>query len=89
MHNMSLSVVALEKYSGEPEQIHRSMSLSNEEWLILSQCVEAFTASHRANHSQVVATYVTRGQLDMAVEEAAKMNSLLQQLDKLQAKLIS
>jgi hypothetical protein len=73
----------------EAEEIHRSVNLSNHEWLVLSQCTESFSAAYRESHSQVIATYVTRGQLDLAVEEAAKMNGLLQQLDKIQAKLVS
>jgi hypothetical protein len=39
-------------------------------------------------HSQTIATYVTRGQLDEAQQEANRMNTLLQTLDKLQAKLV-
>lgn len=70
------------------EEITRSVTLTNDQWLILSQCVEAFTDTYRKQHSQTIATYVTRKQLDVAVEEAQKMNSLLQQLDKLQAKLV-
>lgn len=73
----------------EAEEIYRSVNLSNQEWLVLSQCAESFSAAYRESHSQVIATYVTRGQLDLAVEEAAKMNVLLQQLDKIQAKLVS
>lgn len=69
-------------------EIERSVTLTNDQWLILSQCVEAFSDTYRKQHSQTVATYVTRGQIDIAVSEAQKMNSLLQQLDKLQAKLV-
>jgi hypothetical protein len=50
--------------------------------------VEAFSDTYRKQHSQTVATYVTRGQLDHAVDEARKMNELLQQLDRLQAKIV-
>jgi inhibitor of KinA sporulation pathway (predicted exonuclease) len=71
-----------------PQEITRSVTLTNDQWLILSQCVEAFADTYRKQHSQTVATYVTRGQLDHAVNEARKMNELLQQLDKLQAKLV-
>ena len=70
------------------QEITRSVTLTNDLWLILSQCVEAFADTYRKQHSQTVATYVTRGQLDNAVDEARKMNELLQQLDKLQAKLV-
>ena len=70
------------------QEITRSVTLTNDQWLILSQCVEAFADTYRKQHSQTVATYVTRGQLDNAVDEARKMNELLQQLDKLQAKLV-
>jgi hypothetical protein len=70
------------------QEIQRSVILSNNDWLIISQCVEAFSDTYRKQHSQTIATYVTRGQLDVAVDEAQKMNSLLQTLDKLQAKLV-
>jgi len=70
------------------EEISRSVTLTNDQWLVLSQCVEAFSDTYRKRHSQTVATYVTRGQLDVAVDEARKMNELLQTLDKLQAKLV-
>ena len=69
-------------------EISRSVTLTNEQWLILSQCVEAFADTYRKQHSQTVATYVTRGQLDVAVSEAQKMNTLLMQLDKLQAAIV-
>jgi hypothetical protein len=70
------------------EEITRSVTLTNDQWLILSQCVEAFSDTYRKQHSQTIATYVTRGQLDQAQVEARKMNELLQQLDKLQACLV-
>ena len=70
------------------EEIKRSVTLTNDQWLILSQCVEAFADTYRKQHSQTIATYVTRKQLDVAVSEAQKMNDLLQTLDKLQAKLV-
>jgi hypothetical protein len=70
------------------EEISRSVTLTNDQWLVLSQCVEAFSDTYRKRHSQTVATYVTRGQLDVAVDEARKMNELLHTLDKLQAKLV-
>lgn len=69
-------------------ELRRSVTLSNENWLVLSQCVEAFADTYRKRHSQTIATYVTRNQLDIAVEEAKKMNALLQTLDKLQASII-
>ena len=70
------------------EELTRSVTLTNDQWLVLSQCVEAFSDTYRKQHSQTIATYVTRGQLDIAVDEAQKMNALLQTLDKLQAKLV-
>ena len=70
------------------EEIKRSVTLTNDQWLIISQCVEAFSDTYRKQHSQTIATYVTRKQLDMAVVEAQKMNDLLQTLDTLQAKLV-
>ncbi len=70
------------------DEISRSVTLTNDQWLILSQCVESFSDTYRKQHSQTVATYVTRGQLAEAQSEAKKMNQLLQQLDKLQALLV-
>ena len=70
------------------EEITRSVTLTNDQWLVLSQCVEAFSDTYRKQHSQTIATYVTRGQLDQAQVEAARMNDLLHTLDKLQAKLV-
>ena len=70
------------------EEIHRSVTLSNDSWLVLSQCVEAFADTYRKRHSEMIATLVTRGQLDLAVTEAQKMNALIQRLDKLQASII-
>ena len=70
------------------EEITRSVNLTNDQWLILSQCVESFSDTYRKQHSQTIATYVTRNQLDQAQVEARKMNELLQTLDKLQAKLV-
>ena len=70
------------------EEIQRSVTLTNDQWLIISQCVESFADTYRKQHSQTIATYVTRGQLDQAQVEAQKMNDLLQTLDKLQAKVV-
>ena len=72
--------------SGEP--ISRSVNATNDEWLIISQCVEAFADTYRKNQSLVIATYVTRGQTDEAVIEASKMNMMLQRLDQIQAKVV-
>jgi hypothetical protein len=81
---MDLIVIA-----GEPEnEIRRSVELTNEQWSILAMCAESYAETFRSRHSQIIATYVTRGQLEQAQAEAVKMNSLLQQLDKLQAKLL-
>ena len=82
------SIVVNVPQSDEAEEIFRSVNLSNNDWLILSQCVESFAGTYRSTQSQIVTTYVTRNQLDHAVAEAKKMNDLLQQLDKLQAKLV-
>ena len=74
---------------GEPEnEISRSVTLTNEQWAILAMCTDAYADTYRAKHSQTIATYVTRGQLDQAQVEARKMNDLLMALDKLQAKLV-
>jgi hypothetical protein len=70
------------------QEITRSVTLTNDQWLILSQCVEAFSDTYRKQHSQTIATYVTRGQLDEAQNEAQRMNELLQQLDRLQASIV-
>ena len=73
----------------EPEnEITRSVTLTNEQWAILAMCTEAYSDTYRTKHSQTIATYVTRGQLDQAQAEATRMNTLLQTLDKLQAKLV-
>lgn len=70
------------------EEIRRSVTLTNEQWLIVTQCIESFADTYRTRHSQTIATFVTRGQLDEAQQEARTMNQLLQQLDKLQALLM-
>jgi len=75
--------------TGEPEnEISRPVTLTNEQWAVLAMCAEAYAETYRAKHSQTIATYVTRGQLPEAQNEAVKMNKLLQQLDQLQAKLL-
>lgn len=71
------------------EQLGRSIYMTNDEWLVASQCVESFADSYRAKHSQTIATFVTRGQIDEAISEGQKMNQLLQKLDYIQAKLVS
>ena len=70
------------------EVLSRSVSMSNDEWLIISQCVEAFSDTYRKNQSLVIATYVTRGQTPEAVNEATKMNQMLQRLDQIQARVV-
>ena len=72
----------------DPEEISRSVSLTNEQWSILSMCAESYSDTDRTKHSQTIATFVTRGQIPEAQAEAVKMNQLLQTLDKLQAKLV-
>jgi hypothetical protein len=87
---MDLVVLTNEGYQEEKDpaqDIQRSVTLTNSEWSVVAQCVESFADTYRAKHSQVVATYVTRNQLNQAVAEAAKMNDLLMKLDKLQALL--
>jgi hypothetical protein len=75
--------------TGQPEnEITRSVTLTNEQWAILAMCTDAYADTYRVKHSQTIATYVTRGQLTEAQAEAVRMNQLLQQLDKLQAKLV-
>lgn len=70
------------------DEISRAVTLTNDQWLIVSQCVESFSDTYRKQHSQTIATYVTRGELDQAQFEAQRMNQLLQQLDKLQGLLV-
>lgn len=70
------------------EELFRSVTLTNDEWLIISQCVESFSDVYRKQHSQTIATFVTRGQIAEAQNEATRMNQLLQRLDKLQAQIV-
>lgn len=75
--------------TGQPEnEIRRSVELSNENWAVLAMCVDAYADTYRVKHSQTIATYVTRGQLNEAQAEAVRMNKLLQTLDQLQAKIV-
>jgi hypothetical protein len=76
-------------YQEDPNnEIFRSVTLTNEEWSILALCADAYATTFRTQQSEFVATYVTRNQLEEAVKQAAKMNVMLQKLDKLQAKLL-
>lgn len=75
--------------SEEPsEEITRSVTLSNEDWGILALCADAYATTFRTQQSEFVATYVTRGQMASASAQAAKMNKMLQRLDKIQAELL-
>ncbi len=86
METQTLDLIVI---SGEPEnEIRRSITLTNEEWSVLAMCTDAYADTFRTRHSQIIATYVTRGQLAEAQQEAVKMNTLLQKLDKIQAKLV-
>ena len=80
---MNLAVI-----SDEGDELKRSVTLSNDSWLVLSQCIESFADAYRKQHSQTIATYVTRGQLEEAQNEARKMNDLLRHLDQLQASIV-
>lgn len=76
-------------YSEPPsEPLGRSVHLTNDEWLVLSQTLESFSTTYRDRQSILIATYVTRGQLDQAVLEAQKMNEMLHKLDILHAKIV-
>lgn len=75
--------------SEDVKEMGRSIYLSNDDWLVLSQCVESFADVYRAQHSQTIATLLTRGQVDLALVEAERMGQLLQRLDKLQVALVS
>jgi hypothetical protein len=87
---MDLVVLTDETFQEEADpaqEVRRAVELTNEEWSVVAQCVESFADTYRAKHSQTVATYVTRNQLEQAVSEAQKMNVLLLKLDRLQALL--
>jgi len=77
-----------EPEDNETKVLERSVTLSNEQWSILAMCAEAYATTFRTQQSEFVTTYVTRNQLDEAVSQAAKMNAMLQMLDKIQAKLV-
>ncbi len=90
---MSDLVVLVDPTYEEPEDnetkvLERSVTLTNEQWSILAMCAEAYATTFRAQQSEFIATYVTRGQLDEAITQAAKMNGMLQKLDQLQAKVV-
>lgn len=69
------------------EPLGRSVYLTNDEWLVLSQTLESFSTTYRDRQSVLIATYVTRGQLDEAVAEGVRMNYMLRKLDNLHAKI--
>ena len=77
-----------EPVDNETQILERSVTLTNEQWSILAMCAEAYATTFRTQQSEFVTTYVTRGQLDEAVNQAGKMNAMLAKLDKLQAKLM-
>lgn len=86
METQTLDLIVI---AGEPDnEIRRPVTLTNEEWSVLAMCTDAYADIYRTKHSQIIATYVTRGQLPEAQAEAQKMNSLLQKLDRIQAKLL-
>lgn len=70
------------------EPLGRSVYLTNDEWLVLSQTLESFSTTYRDRQSVLIATYVTRGQLDEAVAEGVRMNDMLRKLDVLHAKIV-
>lgn len=74
--------------TGQSEVIYREVNLTNMQWMVVSQCIEAFSATYRSRQSEVIATYVTRGQLSVATEEADKMNEMLAYLDDLQVSIM-
>ena len=76
-------------YHDDPSnEITRSVTLTNEQWGILALCADAYATTFRTQQSEFVTTFVTRGQMDEAVSQAAKMNTMLQTLDRIQAKLL-
>jgi hypothetical protein len=83
-----MTIVTL--YTPDPsqeEELHRSVTLSNEDWSTIALCVDSYASTFRTRQSEIVTTYVTRGQLPEATAAAAEMNRMLQKLDQLQAKL--
>ena len=72
----------------EAQEVRRDVNLTNDEWLVISQCVEAYADTFRKNQSLMVTTYVTRGDLQGAVTAANRMNELLERLDHIQSKLV-
>lgn len=70
------------------EEEVRSVTLTNDEWMIVAQAMESFSSTYRSRQSEIIATYMTRGQLDQAQVEVDKMKDLLQRLDVLQASLL-
>ena len=70
------------------ELLSRSVTCTNDEWLVVSQCIESFSDTYRKNQSLVIATFVTRGQTPEAVNEAQKMSQMLQRLDQIQARVV-
>lgn len=81
-----MEILIYSEPSSEP--LGRSVHLTNDEWLVLSQTLESFSTTYRDRQSILIATYVTRGQLDQAVIEAQKMNEMLHKLDILHAKIV-
>jgi hypothetical protein len=77
-----------EPVDNETQILERSVTLTNEQWSILAMCAEAYATTFRTQQSEFVTTYVTRGQLDEAINQAGKMNAMLAKLDKLQATLM-
>ena len=80
---MNLSVIK----DTEQEPTSRSVSMTNDEWLVISQALECFSDSFRRDYSATVATYVTRRDLEGAVREARKMEDLLHRLDAIRSLL--
>jgi hypothetical protein len=83
---MTFDIIAI---TSDPEnEISRSVTLTNEQWSILALCADSYAETYRVRHSQIIATYVTRGQLAEAQAEANRMNQLLLKLDRLQALIV-
>ena len=92
--NLTTTIILGDPQWHDPEAVpvsdlnSRAVVMTNDEWLVVSQCIEAFASTYRKNQSLVIATYVTRGQTPEAVNEAVKMNQMLQRLDQLQARVV-
>lgn len=83
MENFDIAIVVTTV--PEPQEILRSVELANRDWDIVLQSLEGLSSAYRERQSQVIATYVTRGQLPEAILAAKTMNEMLMKIDQIQA----